>query len=112
MRILRAARDCVLRVGRNQALLLPYAAALGFVAAATLLNLLAWPGGSDQDGHHFAWAVAVLVSALYKGAGLAAPVFVFYAVATVFDIDWISTRGSARLDELAQTGQQGRCRQR
>jgi K+-sensing histidine kinase KdpD len=42
------------------------------VAAATVLNLLVWPSGSDRDGHYFIVMVAVLVSALYGGllAGL------------------------------------------
>ena len=41
--------------------------AIGLVAAATALNLLAWPSGSDQDGHYFALMAAVLISALYGG---------------------------------------------
>ncbi len=40
---------------------------IGLVATATLLNLLAWPSGSDQDGHYFALMAAVLISALYAG---------------------------------------------
>jgi K+-sensing histidine kinase KdpD len=48
--------------------------AVGLVTVATLLNLLAWPRGSDQDGHYFALATAVFISALYGGweSGLAA----------------------------------------
>jgi K+-sensing histidine kinase KdpD len=41
--------------------------AAGLVTLATLLNLLAWPHGSDQDGHYFALATAVFISALYGG---------------------------------------------
>jgi len=43
--------------------------AVGLVTVATLLNLLAWPQGSDQDGHYFALATAVFISALYGGFG-------------------------------------------
>jgi len=43
--------------------------AVGLVTVATLLNLLAWPHGSDQDGHYFALATAVFISALYGGFG-------------------------------------------
>jgi len=39
------------------------------VVAATLINLLAWPSGSNEDGHYFALVVAVLVSGLYGGLG-------------------------------------------
>jgi K+-sensing histidine kinase KdpD len=53
----------------NQARAMHFGAAFGLVAAATLLNLLAWPAGSDQDGHYFALMLAVLVSALYGGKG-------------------------------------------
>ncbi len=41
--------------------------AVGLVAIATLFNLLAWPGGSNQDGHYFALVVAVLVTGLWRG---------------------------------------------
>jgi len=54
--------------------------AAGLVTVATLLNLLAWPHGSDQDGHYFALATAVLISALYGGFG---PGLVATALATV-----------------------------
>jgi len=47
--------------------------AMGLVAIATLVNLVAWPSGSSQDGHYFALMAAVLVSALY--GGLAAGLF-------------------------------------
>jgi K+-sensing histidine kinase KdpD len=46
---------------------LDFVVAIGSVATATLLNLLAWPNGSDQDGHYFALTTAVLISALYGG---------------------------------------------
>ena len=51
--------------------------AIGSVATATLLNLLAWPSGSDQDGHYFALMAAVLIASLYGGLlpGLVATVF-------------------------------------
>ena len=51
-----------------------FAAAFCLTTLATLLNLLAWPMGSDADGHYFALAAAVLISALYGGLwlGLAA----------------------------------------
>jgi K+-sensing histidine kinase KdpD len=48
---------------------LHYGVAIGLAAIATLLNLLAWPNGSDQDGHYFALMAAVLISALYGGFG-------------------------------------------
>ena len=48
---------------------LDFGVAVGLVAIATLLNLLAWPSGSDQDGHYFALMAAVLISALYGGLG-------------------------------------------
>ncbi len=44
-----------------------FGVALGFVSIATVVNLLAWPGGSAQDGHYFALVTAVLISALYGG---------------------------------------------
>jgi len=44
-----------------------YAVAFGLVALATLVNLLAWPRGSDQDGHYFALVTAVIISALRGG---------------------------------------------
>ena len=34
-----------------------------------MVNLLAWPKGSDQDGHYFALVAAVLMSALSGGLG-------------------------------------------
>jgi K+-sensing histidine kinase KdpD len=43
--------------------------AVGLVTVATLVNLLAWPRGSNQDGHYFALITAVLISALYGGLG-------------------------------------------
>jgi K+-sensing histidine kinase KdpD len=42
----------------------------GLVAIATLLNLLVWPRGSNEDGHYFALVAAVLLSALHGGLGL------------------------------------------
>jgi len=48
---------------------LDFGVAVGLVAVATLLNLLAWPSGSNQDGHYFALVAAVLISALYGGLG-------------------------------------------
>jgi len=49
--------------------ILDYGVAVGLVAIATMLNLLAWPNGSNQDGHYFALMAAVLLSALYGGLG-------------------------------------------
>ena len=46
-----------------------FGVAIGMVAIATLVNLLAWPQGSDQDAHYFALVAAVLISALYGGLG-------------------------------------------
>ena len=46
-----------------------FGVAVGLVAIATLVNLLAWPRGSEQDGHYFALMAAVLISALYGGLG-------------------------------------------
>jgi len=46
-----------------------FVVAVGLVTVATLVNLLSWPRGSDQDGHYFALMVAVLISALYGGLG-------------------------------------------
>ena len=46
-----------------------FGVAMGLVGIATLVNLLAWPSGSDQDGHYFALVAAVLLSALYGGLG-------------------------------------------
>ena len=48
---------------------LDFGVAVALVATATLLNFLAWPSGSDQDGHYFALMAAVLISALYGGIG-------------------------------------------
>jgi len=48
---------------------LDFAVAVGLVAVATLVNLLAWPTGSDRDGHYFTLMTAVLISALYGGLG-------------------------------------------
>jgi len=60
----------VLGAGR----ILSFGIAFGAVALATLLNLLVWPVGSDQDGHYFTLLAAVIVSASLRGlwAGLAA----------------------------------------
>jgi PAS domain-containing protein len=44
-----------------------FGVATGLVAVATLINLLAWPHGSSQDGHYFALVAAVLLSALAGG---------------------------------------------
>jgi len=44
---------------------LDFGVTIGLVASATVLNLLAWPNGSDEDGHYFALVAAVLISALY-----------------------------------------------
>ena len=46
-----------------------FSVAVGLVAVATLVNLLAWPTGSDRDGHYFTLMTAVLISALYGGLG-------------------------------------------
>jgi len=48
---------------------LVFGVAVGLVMIATLINLLAWPRGSDQDGHYFVLVTAVLISALYGGLG-------------------------------------------
>ena len=68
MRILTTLRSWVreIRVGGP---VLGFSVAIGVVAIATLANLLAWPRGSDQDGHYFALVTAVLISALYGGLG-------------------------------------------
>ena len=57
-----------------------FGVAVGFVTVATLVNLLAWPRGSDQDGHYFALVTAVFISALYGGFG---PGMVATALATL-----------------------------
>jgi len=49
--------------------ILDYGVAVVLVAIATMLNLLAWPNGSNEDGHYFALMAAVLLSALYGGLG-------------------------------------------
>jgi len=49
--------------------ILSFSVAIGVVAIATLINLLAWPSGSDQDGHYFALVAAILISSLYGGLG-------------------------------------------
>jgi K+-sensing histidine kinase KdpD len=59
---------------------LGFAVAVGLVVIATLLNLLAWPSGSNQDGHYFALMTAILISALYGGLG---PGLLATALATV-----------------------------
>lgn len=48
--------------------------ALSAVGAATLLNLILWPGGSHSDGQYFLLITAVLVTALSSGliAGIVA----------------------------------------
>ena len=68
MKILERSRNLteILVVGYD---ILDYGAAVGLVAIATMLNLLAWPRGSSQDGHYFALMAAVLLSALYGGLG-------------------------------------------
>ena len=68
MKILQRSRNLteILVVGYR---VLDYGVAVGLVAVATMLNLLAWPRGSNQDGHYFALMAAVLLSALYGGLG-------------------------------------------
>jgi K+-sensing histidine kinase KdpD len=66
MKILKALRNSVIQDetgfrGRD------FGVAAGLVAIATIVNLVAWPTGSDQDGHYFALMAAVLMSALYGG---------------------------------------------
>ncbi len=46
-----------------------FAVAAGLVGIATIVNLVAWPNGSDQDGHYFALVAAALMSAFYGGLG-------------------------------------------
>ncbi len=46
-----------------------FGVAAGLVSIASVINFLAWPSGSDQDGHYFALVAAVLMSALYGGLG-------------------------------------------
>jgi K+-sensing histidine kinase KdpD len=46
-----------------------FGVSFALVVTATLLNLLAWPLGSDEDGHYFALVAAVLFSGLYGGLG-------------------------------------------
>ena len=91
MKILQKLRDWAVR--RYCVPRLNFGVALGLVAIATLLNLLAWPSGSDQDGHYFALVAAVLISALYGGLGPGLvgdgtrrlEQLVFYIVAAVLD---------------------------
>jgi K+-sensing histidine kinase KdpD len=68
MSILTTLRSWVrqIRVGGSA---VSFVVAVGLVTIATLVNLLAWPSGSDQDGHYFALVTAVLISALYGGFG-------------------------------------------
>ncbi len=68
MKILKALRNSIIQdesgfPGRD------FGVAAGLVAVATIVNLIAWPNGSDQDGHYFALMAAVLISALYGGLG-------------------------------------------
>ena len=73
-----------------------FGVAVGLVAVATLVNLLSWPGGSDQDGHYFALMVAVLISALYGGLG---PGMVAMALASLSSSYFIlSPQFSIRID--------------
>ncbi len=68
MKILKRVRTRARRIDVRHGAL-DFGVAAGLVAIATLLNLLAWPSGSDQDGHYFALMAAVLISALYRGLG-------------------------------------------
>lgn len=76
MKMLKALWDGI--TGSNPGLgrVMDFGVAFGLVTAATLLNLLAWPAGSDEDGHYFALVAAVIISALSGGfwPGLAATV--------------------------------------
>jgi K+-sensing histidine kinase KdpD len=46
-----------------------FGVAVGLVATASLVNLLAWPSGSNEDGHYFVLMSAVILSGLYGGLG-------------------------------------------
>jgi K+-sensing histidine kinase KdpD len=68
MKILKKSRKLARLIDvRHRAL--DFGVAVGLVAIATLLNLLAWPSGSDKDGHYFSLMAAVLMSALHGGFG-------------------------------------------
>ena len=68
MKLLATSRKWVLHIHKNgHAVRLGVAG--GLVTMATLVNLIAWPRGSDQDGHYFALVTAVFISALYGGLG-------------------------------------------
>jgi len=78
--------------------------ALSFVALATVLNLLVWPAGPDQDGHYFALLAAVLASAFLRGlwAGFAAAVLgglssAFFSLSPQFSINVASPSALERL---------------
>src|SRR5689334_25240251 len=66
MRILTKLQSWVRQV-REGGRVLGLSVAIGVVAVATLINVLAWANGSAQDGHYFTLVTAVLVSALYGG---------------------------------------------
>jgi K+-sensing histidine kinase KdpD len=68
MKILTTLRHWVLHIcgtGRS----VSFGVAGVSITIATLVNLITWPRGSDQDGHYFALITAVLISALYGGIG-------------------------------------------
>src|SRR5262245_55983621 len=69
MRTLKAKEDWFKLSAMTPDRVFDYGVAIALVAAATLVNLLAWPTGSDQDGHYFALVAAVLLSSLYGGLG-------------------------------------------
>jgi K+-sensing histidine kinase KdpD len=79
MRIITTLRGWVRRI-RVGGRAVSFGVAVGLVTVATLANLLAWPRGSDQDGHYFALVTAVLISAMYGGFG---PGLVATALATL-----------------------------
>ncbi len=72
MRIPEPLRESARLIGRTPGRGIGLAFTL--VAAATLINLWAWPQGSSEDGHYFSLIAAVLISGTYGGftAGICA----------------------------------------
>jgi K+-sensing histidine kinase KdpD len=83
---------------------LDFGVAFALVATATMVNLLAWPIGSDEDGHYFALVAAVLLSGLYGGFGpglfataLAGLSSAYFALSPQFSISVSDANAARRL---------------
>ena len=92
------------RLNFDRSALLNFGLAFGLVSVATALNLLAWPAGSDQDGHYFALLTAVLIATLFGklSAGVSATVLsalssAYFILRPQFSLDIASQKSVERL---------------